>query len=54
VLRGGRCHASDSNDNYDGVGEEDTQGCEKGTGQANRTKDGKGQVKEKATEKGKG
>jgi hypothetical protein len=54
ALSGGRSHPGDENDNYDGKGEEDTQGGEKGTGKGKETKDGKGKGKGKGKENGKG
>jgi len=50
VPSGGKNHPSDGNDNNHGEGEEDMQGCEKGTGKEKGTKDGE----EKGTRTGKG
>jgi len=51
VPSGGRRRPRDGNDNDNGMGEEDMQGSEKGTGKEKGTQDGKG--KGKATENGK-
>jgi hypothetical protein len=52
---GGRSHPGDENDNYDGKGEEDTQGGEKGTGKGKeqRMGRGKGRGRGRKTVKGK-
>jgi len=51
---GGRSRPGDHNDNDDGEGEEDTQGCEKGPGNGKGTKDGKGKGKGNGKGNGKG
>jgi hypothetical protein len=50
----GRSRPGDGNDTDNGEGEEDTQGCEKGTGNEQGTKDGKGKGKRKGKGNGKG
>ena len=52
ALTGGKSRPGGHNDNDDSIREEDTQGCEKGTGKRKGAKDGKGN--QKATQDGKG
>ena len=51
---GGRSCPGDGNENDDGKGEDDMQGCGKGQGQGREQRIGKGRGRQPRTERGKG
>jgi hypothetical protein len=52
ALSHGTHHPTNGNDNYDGEGEQDMQGGEKGTGNKKGTKDGEGKGMERGNGNG--